>query len=232
MAARSLLIDAGDMFQGTLESNLSEGAPVVAAYNQLGYAAAAIGNHEFDYGPAGDRVIPATSTDDPRGALKARAAEAKFPFLTANILDSATGLPVNWPNVKPSIMVEVSGVKIGIVGVATSVTLSTTIAPNVRGLVIAPLAPAIIREATKLRQAGATVVVVAAHAGGTCQRFDSPADLSSCQQNAEIMRVARDIPAGLVNVIVAGHAHLGVAHEVAGIAIIESYFEWPRLRSR
>jgi len=39
-----LLIDAGDMFQGTLESNLSEGASVVAAYNALGYTAAAIGN--------------------------------------------------------------------------------------------------------------------------------------------------------------------------------------------
>ena len=38
-----LLLDAGDMFQGTLESNLNEGAIVVAAYNALGYAAAAIG---------------------------------------------------------------------------------------------------------------------------------------------------------------------------------------------
>src|SRR6266540_1195074 len=42
-----LLLDAGDMFQGTLESNLGEGAPVVAAYNALGYTAVAIGNHEF-----------------------------------------------------------------------------------------------------------------------------------------------------------------------------------------
>ena len=48
-----LLLDAGDMFQGTLESNLAEGAPVVAAYNALGYTAVAIGNHEFDFGPAG-----------------------------------------------------------------------------------------------------------------------------------------------------------------------------------
>ncbi|HEX7498679.1 MAG TPA: bifunctional metallophosphatase/5'-nucleotidase, partial [Polyangia bacterium] len=41
-----VLLDAGDMFQGTLESNLAEGAPVVRAYNALGYSAAAIGNHE------------------------------------------------------------------------------------------------------------------------------------------------------------------------------------------
>ena len=46
-----LLIDAGDTFQGGIESNLSEGAIVVDAYESLGYAAAVIGNHEFDFGP-------------------------------------------------------------------------------------------------------------------------------------------------------------------------------------
>ena len=48
-----LVIDAGDMFQGTLESNLNEGAAIVDAYNTIGYTAAAIGNHEFDFGPVG-----------------------------------------------------------------------------------------------------------------------------------------------------------------------------------
>src|SRR5678815_334445 len=48
-----VLVDAGDMFQGTLESNLNEGAAVVRAYNALKYDAAAIGNHDFDFGPVG-----------------------------------------------------------------------------------------------------------------------------------------------------------------------------------
>ena len=85
-----LLIDAGDIFQGTLESNLSEGAEVVAAYNALGYAAATIGNHEFDFGPVGSAATPQQPSDDPRGALKQRAAEARFPFLAANLIDAAT----------------------------------------------------------------------------------------------------------------------------------------------
>src|SRR5438094_6772177 len=67
-----LLVDAGDLFQGTLESNLNEGAVVIAAYNALGYAASAIGNHEFDFGPVGAATTPQTASDDPRGALKAR----------------------------------------------------------------------------------------------------------------------------------------------------------------
>ena len=76
-----VLIDAGDMWQGTLESNLSEGATVVAAYNVMGYDAVTIGNHEFDFGPAGERATPASETDDARGALKLRAQEADFPLL-------------------------------------------------------------------------------------------------------------------------------------------------------
>src|SRR5436190_2843300 len=71
-----LLVDSGDMFQGTLESNLNEGAAVVNAYNTLGYSAAAIGNHEFDYGPTGPEETVQKPGEDPRGALKARAAGA------------------------------------------------------------------------------------------------------------------------------------------------------------
>ena len=88
-----MLVDAGDMFQGTLESNLGEGAAVVRAYNALGYDAAALGNHEFDFGPVGPAPAPRTPADDARGALKARAAEAKFPLLVANIADAASGEP-------------------------------------------------------------------------------------------------------------------------------------------
>ena len=53
-----VLLDAGDMFQGTLESNMNEGAAVVRAYNVLKYDAAAVGNHEFDFGPVGPATAP------------------------------------------------------------------------------------------------------------------------------------------------------------------------------
>jgi len=218
-----LLLDAGDLFQGTLESNLNEGQVVVAAYNALGYAAAAVGNHEFDYGPIGDAATPATPQDDPRGALKARAAEARFPFLAANIIDESTGKPVGWPNVRPSTIVDVAGVRVGIVGLTTSATLSTTMAANTVGLSIAPLAPTLAAEAARLRASGATVVIAAAHAGGRCTAFENPSDLSSCDADEEIFLVARALPAGLVDGIVAGHRHNGIAHEVAGIPIVSSY---------
>ena len=218
-----LLVDSGDMFQGTLESNLNEGAAVVRAYNRLGYAAAAIGNHEFDFGPAGPEAIPRTPGGDPRGALKARAAEARFPFLAANIIDEATGQPVAWPNVKASAMVTAGGIKVGLIGVTTLQTPVTTIAENIRGLTFTPIAAAVEKEAASLRSRGASVVVVLAHAGGRCTRLDNPEDPGSCDQRAEIVDLARQLPLALVDVIAAGHTHQAVAHFIAGIAIVEAY---------
>ncbi|MDP2344351.1 MAG: 5'-nucleotidase C-terminal domain-containing protein [Deltaproteobacteria bacterium] len=223
-----VVVDGGDMFQGTLESNLEEGKAVVQAYNAVGYDAAAIGNHEFDFGPAGDLVTPKAPGDDPRGALKARAAEAKFPFLAANVIDEATSKPVAWPNVRASTSVTRGGVSIGIIGVTTLDTPRTTISSNFKGLTMAPLAETIEREAKALRKSGARVVVVAAHAGGKCAPLpstlhDQPTRLDSCEADAEIMKVARALPKGLVDVIVAGHTHQAMAHVVNDIVILESW---------
>jgi 5'-nucleotidase len=218
-----LLVDAGDMWQGTLESNLTEGATVAEAYNALGYAAATIGNHEFDFGPAGPKAIPEFIDDDPQGALKERASELNFPLLAANLIDTTSDQRVDWDNVLPSTMVTRAGIKIGIVGLVTTSALRTTIASNTIGVHIAPLAEAATTEARALRAAGASLVVVIAHAGSRCEEFTDPLDLSSCEMSGEIMRVANAIPSGLVDHIVAGHVHRGIAHVVNGIAITASY---------
>jgi 5'-nucleotidase len=218
-----LLIDAGDMWQGSLESNLVEGATVVEIYNAIGYTAATIGNHEFDFGPIGELAIPASSEDDPQGALRQRIKEAQFPILSANIVDTRTGELIDWENVAPSTMIETAGVKVGIIGLVTEHALKVTIAANAVGLEIAPLAEAIVREATGLREQGADIVIVTAHAGSQCTEFNDPLDLSSCDRNGEIVRVANALPKGLVDHIIAGHVHQGMAHIVNGIAITSSY---------
>jgi 2',3'-cyclic-nucleotide 2'-phosphodiesterase (5'-nucleotidase family) len=216
-----LLIDGGDMFQGTLESNLVKGASVIEAYNTLGYTAAAIGNHEFDFGPVGPPIL-ADAGEDARGALKARAAEARFPLLTANVMLSDRSGLFSAPNIVASHLMDVRGVKVGILGITTEQTPYATIAANFEGLSIRPLAEAVHDEATRLRSAGAQVLIVAAHAGGKCESFESPDDLTSCDAEQEIFAVARALPAGDVHVIVAGHTHAKVAHRVNGIAIIEA----------
>ena len=124
---------------------------------------------------------------------------------------------------RPTTLVDVAGLKVGIVGVMTLEALTATIAGNVGGLSVAPLVDTIRTHATALRAQGADVVIVAAHAGGRCTAVDRPDDLSSCNPDAEILAVARGLPRGLVDVIVAGHTHAAMAHQVDGIAITEAY---------
>ncbi len=218
-----IVLDAGDMFQGTLESSLAEGAPVVRAYNAIGYAAAAIGNHEFDFGPAGPAPAPVEPSDDPRGALKARASEAHFPFLAANLLDKKTGRTVDWPNVKPSTIIDAAGIKVGLVGVITAATSRSALPANVAGLEFLPLADTIAREARKLRGQGAKLVIAVTHEGGACTSFADPDKLDSCDARSEIFAIARDLPKHSVDAIVAGHTHQGLAQKVAGVPIIQAY---------
>jgi len=218
-----VLVDAGDMFQGTLESNLAEGADIVRAYNAIGYTAAAVGNHEFDYGPEGPAATPATADDDARGALKARAKEARFPIMTANILDQGSNTRIKWQNMPASTLVEVANVKIGIIGASTEATPFTTMPANFIGLVMSPPALAITEEAAALRAQGASVIIVTAHIGSKCADLEHPNDISSCDSNEELFRVIKDLPKGMVDVFVAGHTHAAIAHRISDIAVIESY---------
>jgi 5'-nucleotidase len=218
-----LLLDAGDMFQGTLESNLAEGADVVKAYNALHYTATAVGNHEFDYGPVGPAATATKDGEDPRGALKARASEAQFPFLVANIADAKTGARIDYPNMPASTIVDAAGVKVGIVGLSTQSTPTTTMPANFVGLKMMPTAQTLIAEVGKLRAAGATVILAVAHIGSECKSFDNADDDSSCEHDGEIYKVLADVPPGTVDVVVAGHTHAGVAHRIHGTAVIESF---------
>src|SRR5205814_8648357 len=213
-----VLLDGGDIFHGTLDSNLNEGAAAVTAYNALRYDAVAIGNHEFDFGPVGPAHTPIAPGDDPQGALKARAAEARFPFLAANLVDATTGKPPAWPNVHATTMVDVGAVKVGVIGLANAGTASITLPANFAGLRALPLAPAVVAEAKELRRRGAVAVVVVAHVGGACTQFTRADDLSSCNGDSEIFQLARALPAGTIDAIVAGHTHAGIAHRVGGIS--------------
>ena len=199
-----VLVDGGDLFQGTIVSNRAQGAPVVRAMNALGYAAAAFGNHEVDYG------VP---------AFAARKGEMAFTELGANVIDEKTGAP--W--LVPRRLVEVGGVKVGITGGATQATPHTANPLNFTGLRFEPLGGPIRAQAEALRREGAQVVVAVVHAGGRCRDLTHPDDLSTCEADSEVFELARALPPGLVDVIVAGHTHQAIAQRVNGIAVVQAW---------
>jgi len=193
---RVMLVDGGDLMQGTLASNLGEGAAMIRGLNPLGYTAVAIGNHDFDYGPIGPNPVPKAPGDDPRGALKARIAEAKFPLLAANIVgdDGARPFPGHVVRV-------IDGVPVGIVGATTTGLPTTTMRPNVIGLRVEALLPAVLAAAAQAKQQGARVLVLVMHAGGECARpprgfTDADADdLAGCNLQEEGFALARALAA-------------------------------------
>lgn len=145
-AESSLILDNGDMWTGPTESTFLRGEPVIQAYNALGVAAVNIANHEFDFGLE---------------ILRARISEAKFPFLGANIVEAGTNKPVDFA--KPYIIVDRSGVKVAVIGLAFADTPKTTFAKHVRGLEFQPYAPTLKRVVPEVRAQGAEVVVVLFH---------------------------------------------------------------------
>lgn len=113
----TIVLGAGDLFQGTALSNLNYGAPINEMVKELGVIASAVGNHEFDWGI--DKIAK-------------WAKEGGYEWLASNIYDKKTGEPVTWA--KPYKMLEVDGVKIGLIGLATPETAYKTKPSNVEGL--------------------------------------------------------------------------------------------------
>lgn len=217
-----LLLDGGDLFQGTLASNLTEGEVVIGAMNALKYDASALGNHEFDYGPVGPRSV-ALEGDDPFGALKARIQQARFPVLGFNVTDSQTGVSPTWLGNEGTLLVERRGVRIGILGLATPHTPQVTNPVNVASLRFAPLEESALAAAKSLRARGAEVVVAVAHAGAVCKRGDNPRDASSCDRgDSEIVELLETLPEGTLDAVVAGHTHQPVGHFIKGTPVIET----------
>src|SRR5688572_27739818 len=192
----AVLLDGGDQFQGSPASNMGYGRPVVTLFNRLGRAAAALGNHEFDWG---------------QDTLRARMREAAYPILGANVTD-ASGKDIAW--IPDDTVVSVGGLRVGIVGIATVVTPTTTRPSNVSDLRFVDPIPVVNRSARAMRARGAQFVVVVAHSGAFCATEPAP----SC--NGEIIDLARGVSG--VDAIVSGHTHSPVSTVVNGVPIVQA----------
>lgn len=167
--ADTLLFFAGDLVQGTPLSTAFKGEAEIAAMNLLAPNAAVIGNHDFDYGL--DNLM----------ALKKA---AKFPFLGANIYNQRTDKLIFDPLQRFKTK---HGVKVGVIGVTTDETPTTTHPSNVKDLrfVMPSLA---IRRHLPDAQKSSDLLILVSHAGVKDDKV-----------------LAKDFPQ--LNVILGGHTH-------------------------
>lgn len=216
---RVLLVDSGDMFQGTLESNIFEGEAVVRGYNAMGYTAAAVGNHEFDFGPVGPEAVARKPGDDPLGALKRNSDLAMFPLLSANMVEKATGKTPSWA--KKYIVVRAGGARIGIIGLSTPDTPNVTMSMNVESLLFTDPVQATLDAVRELRGQKVDAIVVIAHMGGRCTNTEEPHSIESCDRQQEAAAYLHALPAGTIDAYFAGHTHSQMRHYINGIPAVQ-----------
>src|SRR5437764_2691036 len=194
--SRVVLVDAGDITQGNAlafvaarVSRDSAPTPVIAAMNAMRYDAAAVGNHDFNYG------VP---------YLERNARQARFPLLAANVrrADGRRVVPA-WT------IVERAGVKVGIVGATTPGSMVWD-RDNLRSakVVVGDILPAVRLGVDSARAAGASVVVVTMHSGlGEPATYDTAS--TGLPSDNVAARVAREVRG--VDMIVYGHSHREMA---------------------
>ncbi|MCW8284190.1 MULTISPECIES: 5'-nucleotidase C-terminal domain-containing protein [Agrobacterium] len=164
-----LLLNAGDNFQGSLFYTTYKGTVEAEMLNAMKFDAMTVGNHEFD-----------DSEDGLAGFLD----KVQFPVVTANVV--ATAASKIGDRVKPFIVLEVGGQKIGIVGaVANDTAELATPGPNIT---IAEDVAKISEQVRKLKQDGVDKIIALTHVG-------YPRDL-------EFIAKIPD-----VDVVVGGHSH-------------------------
>jgi 2',3'-cyclic-nucleotide 2'-phosphodiesterase (5'-nucleotidase family) len=200
----TLVLSAGDDMQGTAISNLSWGRATIAAHNAAGYDAAAVGNHEFDWG---------------QDTLRARIAESRFPWLAANLFVAGTRRQPEW--VRPWVMIERDGVRTAVIGIALETTPEIVLAGRTAGLEFGDEGPAIEQAAREARAAGADFVVVTAHVGATCEQSGTAPAEPSTGCRGELMEIA-DALREPVDLIVGGHTHRRVLVEEDSIPLVEA----------
>jgi 2',3'-cyclic-nucleotide 2'-phosphodiesterase / 3'-nucleotidase len=200
-ADHCITLDAGDTIQGTPLAYyyakidpITAGAkhPMATAMNALGYDAAALGNHEYNYG---------------LDTLRAFEDQCDHPLLSANSVDWDTGQPIFPPYVLKR--VKVPGDKPITVGILGLVTPGVAIwdATNVEGKV---RFPGIVEQAKvmvpRMKAAGADVVVVSCHSGALTS--SSYGDALPYPENASTL-LAEQVPD--IDAILVGHAHVEIA---------------------
>ncbi|MBU1355575.1 MAG: 5'-nucleotidase C-terminal domain-containing protein [Candidatus Edwardsbacteria bacterium] len=169
-----LLVEGGDIFQGTPLGEFTKGQAVIDFMNLMGYDVMTVGNHDYDKG---------------QEVLLDLISAAKFPMLGANLLDSATGRTVDY--LKPYIILERAGLKIGIFGLITHYLRGMSTPEHIQGLEIAKESATAKQMVDSLKAQKVDMIIGLLHTGF---RHDKA--------------IADTVPG--IDVIIGSHSHTGL----------------------
>ncbi len=204
------VVGAGDLVSGApLISALFHHEPSIELLNQLGLEFTSVGNHEFDAGRSellrlqNGGCFPGGGKDT---CQRGRFAGAKFSYLAANVIDTASGKPLLPPYaIKKFVTRTGAAFEIAFIGLVTTATPGIVIPEGVKGLTFADEAATANALVPQLREQGIEAIVVLIHEGGytTAQQFDD----TSCPGFTGTIRQIMDRMDPAIDVVVSGHTH-------------------------
>ncbi len=207
-----LLLDSGDMFQGTPEGMLSNGMASIELMNKLGYSAAVPGNHDYDNGEAAFRTLVSS---------------ADFPFLGANIYEKKDGGPV--PYLKPYVMLRKDGKTIAVLGLTNMHDTTLTLPANVKNLDFRDEASEAAKWLPEIEKLHPDAIIVITHMGISEDLGTKLVDVSTWTfpvAARSTLAIARASPG--IALVLGGHDHTGLFHgyhdPVSGAWLGESYY--------
>lgn len=181
-----ILLSAGDMWQGTVESSLNKGALMTSWMNDTGFVSMTLGNHEFDWGTE---------------YITRNSQLANFPFLAINV--RYNGLKADF--CQPSVVVEKGGIKVGIIG-AIGDCLSSISGEFQDGLSFVTgtqLANLIKAESKRLRnEEGCDIVVLSQHEG-----YESSSSTQQTLDQSDIPYYDVSLSNGYIDLVFEAHTH-------------------------
>lgn len=193
----SAFVSSGDNIGGsTFESFIQQDQPTIDVLNQMDLSVSAIGNHELDKGQDDlrDRVIGPES--DPN---------AKWDYVSANILDEATGEPA----FDPYAVEEISGQRVAFIGATVDLVGQGLVSPDgIEGLVMGDITAEVNKVAAQIvAEDAADVMVLLVHDGA---ETSAAADLDRDSAFARAVHgVTPDVAA-----ILSAHTHQTYVHSV------------------
>ena len=179
-----LLLDTGDIYQGTPHSNLTYGAAMRAAYDQMDYDAVGLGNHEFDWDVK-------TYATDAKGTMApyeigSYKGDSDIPVLMSNLYYKDSGERVEFT--QDYTIVDKGDYKVGIVGWADDYSA------DIKASQIAPYTIDDNRE--KLKE--------------LAEEVDKKADIVVILAHSDPKSIAEEMDPEVVDLVAGGHTHKNV----------------------
>ncbi|NWG00989.1 MAG: bifunctional metallophosphatase/5'-nucleotidase [Thermoanaerobaculaceae bacterium] len=211
---RTLVLDGGDTLQGTPLTHyvLADRSPhvedpTVAAMNAIGYDAAVVGNHEFNYG-----LEP----------LRRAVHQSHFPWLAANLTGaSSVGLPI-----APVALFQRGGVRLAVVGLTNPNVPHWDLPEQWAGLGFADPVAELARRLPELRRR-ADVVIVVAHTG-----FERDLDTASENGSSDENFAWRLAQVAGVDLLLTGHTHQDIPPRRLAATVVAQPGRWAEVVTR